>query len=148
MQGDTYGVELSATYQVLDGWRLRAGYDVLEEHLRVKAGTVDFSKGLNETADPEQQFSLHSSMDLPQHVELDTGLRWVDTLHNNDGPTPGTVPSYFEMDVRLGWHVTPHLELSIVGQNLLHDEHAEYGFPSSTRGEIGRSVYGKVSWRW
>jgi len=63
------------------------------------------------------------------------------------GTTLGTVPSYFELDVRIGWHVTKNLEISIVGQNLLHDQHAEYGFPSPTREEIQRSVYGKVAWQ-
>jgi hypothetical protein len=33
-----------------------------------------------------------------------------------------------------------------VGQNLLHDHHPEYGYPSATREEIVRSVFGKVSW--
>jgi len=66
LKGDTYGVEVSANYQALDWWRLHAGYTLLREHLRVKAGTTDFSNGLNETADPEQQYSIRSSMDLPK----------------------------------------------------------------------------------
>ena len=145
--GETYGLELSATYQLLDWWRLHAGYDLLKENIRVKPGQVDFSAGLNETADPENQFSLRSSMDLPHNVELDAAWRWVDTLHNNNGPTPGTVPGYFEMDVRLAWHPVKNLELSVVGQNLLHNHHPEYGFPDSTREEIARSVYGKLAWQ-
>lgn len=56
-------------------------------------------------------------------------------------------PSYPEMDVRLGWRPVQGLELSIVGQNLLHGRHAEYGFPSPARPEIQRGVYGKVVWR-
>ena len=86
-------------------------------------------------------------MDLPGNVNLDAGLRWVDTLHNNSGVTQGTVPSYFEVDVRIGWRPTKNLEVSVVGQNLLHDHHAEYGFPSPAREEIERSVYGKISWQ-
>ena len=35
---------------------------------------------------------------------------------------------------------------SVVGQNLLHDQHAEYGFPDSTQVQIERSVYGKIAW--
>ena len=61
---------------------------LLKEHLHVKPGQVDINNALNETADPQQQFSLRSSMDLPQHVELDAGLRWVDTLHNNNPGSP------------------------------------------------------------
>src|SRR2546422_5434145 len=37
------------------------------------------------------------------------------------------VPAYSELDVRLAWQATPKLEFSIVGQNLLHDHHAEFG---------------------
>jgi iron complex outermembrane receptor protein len=147
LEGETYGFELTATYQALDWWRLHAGYNLLKEHLRIKSGQVDFSNGLNETADPQQQFSLRSSMDLPQNLEFDASLRWVDTLNNNNGPTPGTVPSYFELDVRIGWHPTRDLELSIVGQSLLHKHHPEYGFPSPAREEIQRGVYGKMTWR-
>jgi iron complex outermembrane receptor protein len=148
LEGETHGVEVSATYQLLEGWRLQGSYNFLKEHLRVKPGEVDFSNALNETADPEQQFSIRSSLDLPKNVELDTDLRWVDTLYNNNGPTPGTVPSYFELDIRLGWHPTSHVELAVVGQNLLHDHHPEYGFPSPTREEVERSFYAKVIWRY
>jgi iron complex outermembrane receptor protein len=148
LEGHTYGAEFSTSYQVLDWWRLHGGYDLLEEHMRVKPGEVDFSDGLNETADPRNQFSLRSSMDLPQSLDLDTDLRWVDRLHNNNGPIAGSVPSYFELDARLGWNPTEQLEFSIVGQNLLHNHHPEYGFPSPTREEIERSVYGKVAWRY
>jgi len=147
LEGETYGVELGATYQMLSWWRLHGGYNFLEENLRVKSGQTDINNGLNETSDPQQQFSIRSSMNLPKNVELDAGLRWVDTLHNNSGATQGTVPSYFELDVHIGWHVTKNLEISLVGQNLLHDQHAEYGFPSPTREEIQRSVYGKVAWQ-
>jgi iron complex outermembrane receptor protein len=148
LRGDTYGVELSADYQILGWWRLHGGYDLLKEQIRVKPGQIDINDALNETSDPQQQFSIRSSMDLPKNVELDAGLRWVDTLHNNSGATVGTVPSYFEMDARLAWHPTKHLEFSVVGQNLLHDQHPEYGFPGPTREEIVRSVYGKISFNW
>lgn len=147
LAGYTYGLELSANYQVLSWWRLHAGYDLLEEHLRVKPGQFDYNKGLNETADPKHQFSVRSSMNLPYNVQFDAGLRFVDTLHNNQGPTVGTVPAYFELDMRLSWHPTDRLEFSVVGQNLLHDHHAEYGFPGPDREEIVRSVYGKVAWQ-
>jgi iron complex outermembrane receptor protein len=148
LRGDTYGVELSADYQILGWWRLHGGYDLLKEQIRVKPGQIDINDALNETSDPQQQFSIRSSMDLPKNVELDAGLRWVDTLHNNSGATVGTVPSYFEIDARLAWHPTKHLEFSVVGQNLLHDQHPEYGFPGPTREEIVRSVYGKISFNW
>ncbi|MGB8354699.1 MAG: TonB-dependent receptor, partial [Chthoniobacteraceae bacterium] len=148
LQGYTYGIEISANYQACDWWRLHAGYDLLEEHLRVKPGQMDINDAHNETADPKHQFSLRSSMDLVKNVELDAGLRFVDTLLINNGPTLGKVPAYFELDARLSWHATDRLEFSIVGQNLLHTQHQEYGFPGSPSTEdIVRSVYGKVAWQ-
>jgi len=147
LKAQTYGTEVSATYQVLDWWRLHGSYDLLKEDVQIKPGTQDFNKTLNETADPQQQFSLRSSMDVARVISLDAGLRWVDTLHINNAAASGTVPSYFELDTRIGWRVTKNVELSIVGQNLLHDRHPEYGFPSPSREEIVRSVYGKVTCR-
>jgi iron complex outermembrane receptor protein len=150
LEGDTYGLELSASYQTLEWWRLHLGYDLLRENIHVKPGATDATDATNETADPQQQVALRSSMDLPGRVTLDAALRWVDTVHINNGPTGGpvvgTVPSYFELDSRLAWRISNKLELSLVGQNLLHEYHVEYGFPSPTREEIVRSVFAKLTW--
>jgi iron complex outermembrane receptor protein len=148
LEGDTYGLEFSGNYQATQMWSLHAGYTLLMEHLRVKPGETDLNDALNETADPEHQFSLRSSLNLPRHAEFDAALRWVDTLHNNSGAIPGTVPSYFELNSRLAWHAGERLELSLAGENLLHDHHSEYGFPGPARVEIERSVYGKIAWRY
>jgi len=150
LQGDTYGLELSASYQALDWWQLHLGYDLLRESIRVTPGQVDATGATNETADPKHQLRLRSSMDLPRQLSLDAALRWVDAFHINNGPTGGPVvgivPSYFELDSRLAWHVSRQLELAVVGSNLLHNHHVEYGYPSPTREEIERSVFGKLIW--
>jgi iron complex outermembrane recepter protein len=146
LEGDTYGLEFSGDYQVLDGWTLHGGYTLLREHLHVKPGQMDINDALNETADPEHQFSLRSSLDLPWQLKLDPELRWVDTLHINNGPTVGIVPSYFELNSRVAWQAARQLELSLTGENLLHAHHPEYGFPDPARVEIQRSIYVKVTW--
>ena len=147
LRAHTYGFEASADYQVLEWWRLHGGYDLLKEDFVIGPGG-DLDNGLNEAADPQQQVFLRSSMDLPFHTQLNASARWIDTVHNNNGPTPGTIPSYAELDLRLAWQVTKRLEVSIVGQNLLHEYHAEAGFPGPTQEEIQRNVYGKVTFRW
>ena len=148
LEGRTYGAELSGTYQVLESWSLHAGYDLLEENLHVKPGEFDLNDALNETSDPKNQFTVRSALSLPWRVDFDAALRWVDALRTNNGPTPGIVPSYFELNSRLAWRAPHGIELSLVGQNLLHDQHPEYGFPSPTRVEIQRSAYGKIAWRY
>ena len=149
LEGETHGLELSASYQMLEWWRLHAGYDLLHEHIHVRPGEVDATGATNEGADPQQQVALRTSMDL-RDVTLDAAVRWMDTVHINNGPAGGpvvgTVPSYFELDSGISWHATRSLELSLVGRNLLHARHPEYGFPSPRREQIERSVFGKITW--
>jgi iron complex outermembrane receptor protein len=140
-KGQSYGAELTADYQVTDWWRLRAGYTELQIHVRSKPGSTDTSKGSGESHDPNHQFFLRSSVDLPCHLEFDTAFRYVTHIANQ------RVPSYGELDLRLAWRPIPKLEFAIVGQNLLHDQHAEFG-TMAARQEIERSVYGKITYWW
>jgi hypothetical protein len=52
------------------------------------------------------------------------------------------------MDLRLGWRPSEALELSLVGQNLLHDHHLEFGIPLPNQEEVGRNVQAKLVWRY
>ena len=147
LEGHTYGAELTGTYQLLDNWSLHLGYDLLQEYLHVKPGTFDLDNALNETADPQQQVSLRSSLTLVANIEFDAALRWVDSLPINSGAAVGIVPSYFGLDSRLAWRGPKGIELSLVGQNLLQPRHVEYGFPSPLREQIDRSLYAKIAWQ-
>jgi len=139
LRGESYGVEATAAVEVTDWWRLRVGYAYFHKRLFLRPGGSDLNNGTSEGNDPDHQISFRSSMDLPGHLELDAGLRYVDTL-----PAP-SVPSYFGLDLRLGWKPIKNLELAVVGQNLLDNRHPEFGAPAF-RQEIERSVYGKISW--
>jgi iron complex outermembrane recepter protein len=143
----TYGAELSATYQVLDWWKLHGGYDLLEEHVWVRAGGFDFYNALDETADPKYQYSVRSSMDLPHDLALDADFRFVDSLRTANGGVAAAVPAYYELGVRLAWRLSKNLELSVVGQNLLHKAHPEFGVPGPDNEEIQRTIYGKAALR-
>jgi iron complex outermembrane recepter protein len=147
--GQTYGVELTVDYQVVNWWRLHAGYDYLWESVWVASGQIDFSNGLAETADPPHQVFLRSSMDLPGGTELDAAFRWIDTVQNAPlGATAtGTIPSYAELDLRVGWHVFTDVEFSLAGENLLQNEHVEAGVAGTSQEEIARSIYGKAAVR-
>jgi iron complex outermembrane receptor protein len=139
-RADEWGLELSATYQVTDFWRMRGGYTYLNKRVVIEPGASDLNRGRAEGNDPENQFLLQSMFDLPYNLQLDGVLRYVDRL-----PGPH-VSAYLSADVRLAWRPIPSLEISIVGQNLLDNQHPEFG-PAATRQEIPRSVYGKVTWR-
>jgi iron complex outermembrane receptor protein len=148
VEGNTRGLEFTATYQATENWRLHAGYTFLDEHIRVAPGRSDLNRGAAETADPEHQFSIGSSLNLPEHIELDGQLRYVDRVPSVSNGLIGSTPSYAELQARAAWNPTPHIELALVGQNLLHEHHPEFGFPGPGRGEIERSCYAKLTIRY
>jgi iron complex outermembrane receptor protein len=139
-RGTSHGAELTADYVVTDWWRLRSGYTALRLHIEPKPGSTDRTFGSAESHDPNQEWFVRQSLDLPAHVALDLALRAVGQIVNQ------TVPAYRELDGRLAWLAAPALECSLVGQNLLHRHHSEFGVPA-TRNDVERSVYGKLTWR-
>jgi iron complex outermembrane receptor protein len=141
LSAQSYGVELATTWQPMEWWRLRGGYTYFVKHVFLN-DSLDLNKGRREGNDPHNQFQVQSMVNLPAHLQFDGVLRYVDNL-NQDGPT---VPAYMALDLRLGWSPTRNWELAMVGQNLLDNQHPEFGLPA-TRQEIPRSVYGRVTWK-
>ncbi len=142
LNGETYGVEVAATWQAAQWWRLHTLYTYLQMHLRKEAGSKDTTSEAAEGNSPHKQFSLRSSMDLPWHLEFDVALRYVDRLPNLK------IPSYAVVDVRLGWRPISNLEVALVGQNLLDDRHPEFTpslFIRTQPTEVQHGVYAKLS---
>ncbi|PYP04332.1 MAG: TonB-dependent receptor [Gemmatimonadetes bacterium] len=140
--GESYGAELTADYRVTDRWRLRAGYTELRVRVWPNPGSTDMSRGATESQAPDRQFFLLSSVDLPAHLGLAAWFRAIDDINNQ------VVPAYAELNVTLTWRPTSKVECSLVGQNLLHSRHREFGAAASpTRRDIQRGVYGAVAWR-
>ncbi len=99
-----------------------------------------------EGATPRHQFGLRSFLDLPASLQLDAQFRHLTVIKTLPTlATGGGIPGYSELDARLAWRGWKQMEISLVGQNLLHDHHVEFGAPAA-RGEIRRSVYGKIAW--
>ncbi|HEX5454184.1 MAG TPA: TonB-dependent receptor [Stellaceae bacterium] len=139
MEGDTYGAEFWADYRPLRWLRLQPGVDLLRENLHVKPGETDIASFQTSAGhDPGHQFFLKAYIDLPHNLDLFVAARQIGALDN----VP--VGSYFEMDASLGWHITPRLELSITGLNLLHASHVETFNTPGTTVAIPRSVYARL----
>ena len=136
-EGHTYGVDMWASVSPLPGLRLDPGVSLLQKDFHLKPGERDIAGTQTVLGhDPTHQVFLRSYVDLPGNVDLYVGLRQVAALGDIG------VPSYFEADVRIGWRVTPQLELSIAGQSLVHAWHAE----ATTANEIPRMVYAGARW--
>lgn len=138
VEGNSYGAELAATYQVGGWWRLRGGYTFLQKDLMVKPGSVDSNNATAESNDPAHQVVFQSEMTLPAGLEFGTVFRYVGRL-----PTPH-VSEYVGLDLRLAWTLNEKIELNLVGQNLVNANHTEFIPASSVGRDVERSVYGKV----
>jgi iron complex outermembrane receptor protein len=57
------------------------------------------------------------------------------------------VPAYLVADLRLAWLPTDHIEIAVVGRNLLDNHHPEIGAESPLRKEVEQSIFGKVTLR-
>ena len=137
-EGTSTGAELTADYHPTAAWRLRAGYTHVHLSLRHKPGSTAAPPAIT---DPEHQFSLRSTLDLPGHLEFDVAYRFVARLAGS------RVPAYDTVDARLGWSPRPSLEISIVGQNLLETRHGEFN-SSTSRQQVARGLYAKLLWRY
>ena len=140
-EGESYGFELVARYRATDQWQLQAGWTELRVDIRPKPGSTNDTFGSAEAADSKHHLSLRSSLDLPGAFEFDAGYRYVSRITNPNLETPG----YSELDLRLGWAPVPRLNLSIVGQNLLHARHLEFGTPESGQA-VQRGVFARAVW--
>lgn len=139
LNAETYGAEARLNVQLAPWWRLYNSVAYFHSDFSLDPGSRDPTGGRGEGNDPDYRFTVRSFIDLPGRMELDTWLRHVDEL-----PSP-FVSAYTELDVRLGWRMSDRLDLSLVGQNLLHDQHQE--FSTSVPKEVQRGVYGRATWR-
>jgi iron complex outermembrane receptor protein len=137
----TYGGELTANYRMSDHWRLYAAYSLLEV-----SSTVQNPGG---GAFPSNELYLSSSWDLGGNVQFDLIGRYVDSFDIQTAGSPILIPSYFEMDTRIAWQATKHMDISFVGQNLCNEHHLEFidGFSGIVSTEVRRSWYAVVTWR-
>jgi iron complex outermembrane receptor protein len=144
ISGFENGVEGWFTYQAMSAWRLSGGFSTLRQHLGVERGSTDPTGPIALGNDPDYQWTLRSSFDLPENQELDVMARRVGAL-----PLQAlgvTVPAYTAVDVRWGWRIRPSLEVSLTLQNLFDSTHPEFDVPA-TRSEYQRSAFFKVLWR-
>jgi len=115
--------------------------------LRLDPAGLDLNRGrFLDGATPRHQFCLQPTLDLPARFQIDARFRHLSAIRRLPAIVNGEgLPGYSELDLRLAWGGWRRAEVSLVGQNLLHDHHPEFGAPDA-RGEIERGVYGKITW--
>jgi iron complex outermembrane receptor protein len=102
-------------------------------------------RGQFETIDPERYGQLQARVDLPRGVELDVMATFVGQLPQINPLIPGT-PGYSEMTVRAGWRLNSRVEVAVIGRDILHDRHAEFISPTSSRiTYLERAIFSRIS---
>lgn len=139
------GIESLVTVTPAPFWRLTGSSSYLA--MSLESAGADLNRGTSmEGATPKHQLGLRSYLDLPAALQLDAMFRHITAVRRLPFvPTAEGVPAYAELDVRVSWHGWERLELSLVGQNLLHADHVEFG-DALSRGRIERSAYMRASW--
>jgi iron complex outermembrane receptor protein len=139
LEGDSRGIEITADYAPDPRYRFRLGYSYLDLDLDPKPGSLDPTQGSVEAQDWKHQLFLRGTFDLPGDWELDGRYRYISEIE-----IQGT-PGYSELELRLGWRAAPSLDFALVGKNLLHSSHAEFG--GAGRQEFERQFFAEVTWR-
>jgi len=142
--GRTYGAELLVEWQPVDDWRLTASYSHIDMNL--DPGGQDLNRGeWQEDATPRDIAGLRSLFTIGTRFEIDAQLRYQTRIERQPAELE-IIDGFTELDIHLGWHATEHWDLSLVGQNLLHDNHVEFG-PVNQRGALERAAYVQATWR-
>ncbi|MGD9128416.1 MAG: TonB-dependent receptor [Planctomycetia bacterium] len=144
--GETYGFEWTANWEVNEKWTLAGSYSFLifDKRYAMFNGQKPLPGAGNAFDDPNNQIRLQSYWNFARNWQLDCFLRYVDEIEEYD------VPSYITMDLRLGWRPTKHLEFSVVGQNLFDTHHQEFysyrQYCEPNLVEINRGVFARMTW--
>ena len=136
---DIYGVEADVNWQATAWWQCRAGATWLRKEFRYQPGHAQLDLPGISGNDPEAQYSLRSSLDLPRGFAFNVWLRYVSAL-----PSPA-VPYYATFGLGLDW-AWRNLEVTVSAQDLSERRHSE--FPSGPgAGAIPRSAAARLGVR-
>ena len=140
LNAETWGAELNLNLEPAPWWRLHGSYTYFHKELSLDPGSRDPSGGIAEGNDPEHRLALRSYWTCRAASSSTPGCATSTGCRSRPSrPTPSST---------CGWAGgrPDRLELSLVGQNLLHSQHAEFR-PRPCRKEVERSVYGRATWR-
>lgn len=142
-EGETYGVETSIVWTMLDWWRWNLNYSFLKTQLHTSAVH-------QQSISPNHQVSVRASIIPWDQINMDLWFRYVgeDQGINSRGSEEFVINDYTTLDLRVAWQANKSLELSLTGQNLLDSQHLEYLHETSTfQTEVPRGFYGKLEWQ-
>ncbi len=138
---ETYGAELSCSWNPIDWWRLTGGYTWFHFNTLDIGNSLEARQGFEEDENAHHLFSLVSYMDLPHNFEVNTSLYVVSALDRFD------IRGHARLDLNFSYHPTEKVTLAAGVKNLFDDSHQEFdntmdGIQAS---EIPRALYAQLT---
>jgi outer membrane receptor protein involved in Fe transport len=138
----TMGFEAVVNWRAAPRLNLSAAYSFLYMNLDGPPSSQAIASQAAEHQSPRQQWNLRSQWDVTERLALDTTLYYVSAVQGYG------IDAYWRLDTRIGWQITDALHFDVVGQDLLDRSHREFGNLTDVGAtQIGRSVYGRLTWR-
>jgi iron complex outermembrane receptor protein len=143
--GRSRGAELLVEWQPREFWRLSASYSAID--LELESSGLDINRNVwLEGSTPRGMAGLRSLLTLGR-FDVDAQFRHHTRIRRLPAdPTGQGIDAYSSLDMRLSWRATPQLQITLMGQNLLDDQHVEFGTPAA-RGAVPRAAWLKAEWR-
>jgi len=136
------GVEVASTWQIQDNWSLTGSYSYLNLDIVMDSDSLDSVSEAQEEDSPKHMLNMRSHYEITNDLHLDNSLYYVDSLQG------GSVEDYLRFDAQVSWQAMDDVELKLVGQNLLDNQHQEFGGARyNSVSEIPRAVYGQITVR-
>ena len=135
------GFELAFDWAISQSVDLAASYSYIKLDAEEGSSQDEAVIGFIEDS-PEHSFNIRGNFDLSDSVEADVIIRYVDELRTTK------VSDYTEADVQFKWFLTPELDITVVGRNLLESAHEEFLTPTFNvpLGEVERSIFAKLNY--
>ncbi|MEO5774726.1 MAG: TonB-dependent receptor [Sphingomicrobium sp.] len=143
-KASTRGGEFSLTGKIAPWWQLALSWSHFKYSIPNDPATGQPYRlivGLN--GSPRDQLKIRTGIDLPGEVSVNGSLRRVSALG------VANIPAYTEVDLKVTHQPMAGLDLSLIGQNLIHKRHlefSEFGYPAPLS-YVPRSVAAEVRYR-
>lgn len=142
------GGETSIAWQILHDWKLQGSYSYNVTDSWVEKSAAPGTVAGDTRQGPRNKWGLQSYLNLSRKWQLDAFLYWMGQA--SPAMTYGPympLNAYTKIDVRIAYKVSPHWQVSAVGQNLLQPRHLE-AMPDLLTAStyVNRGVYLKSTW--
>jgi outer membrane receptor protein involved in Fe transport len=134
------GGEFVLDWRVRDNLGFTFTYSYLDLDVTAPAGAIDGRAA--EGRSPVNQASVRVNWDVNDRFALDATVYYVDDLEGFG------IDEYVRSDLRAAMRLGQGVRFELVGQNLFDNSHREFtAAADANAAEIGRSVFGRLTWR-